>query len=53
MRVSRCKQCGRLVAVVNYDKLHGRVGLTMAWMHVTRHGRIKRLTTHAPVVDDD
>lgn len=52
MRERRCEACGRRVVLVNWDKMRGVVGLTMAWVHVNRFGFLVRRSNHAPVVTE-
>ena len=39
-----CEACGKPVVLINIDKARGIVGLTHAWVHVSRWAR------HAPIV---
>lgn len=41
-----CEACGKPVVLINYDKARGIVGLTMAWVHVSRW------TRHRPIVSE-
>lgn len=43
-----CLACGKPIVLVNFDKLRGVVGMTMAWYHVTMFGNIKRWG-HRPI----
>lgn len=36
MERDRCRACGKPIVLVNIDKRRGVVGLTMAWVHVSR-----------------
>ena len=42
-----CEACGKPVRLINLDKARGRVGLTMAWVHVSRWARHRPIVTEA------
>lgn len=50
--IAHCGACGRLIALVNIDKLRGIVGMTYGWVHITRTGRIKN-RRHRPVPPEE
>lgn len=31
-----CQACGKRIVLVNVDKMRGKIGLTMGWLHVSR-----------------
>ena len=36
MTAETCMACGKPIVLINYDKARGVIGLTMAWVHVSR-----------------
>lgn len=39
--MTRCEACGKPIKKINYDKARGVVGMTMAWVHVSKWVRHK------------